>query len=48
VLTVPVLELTFSPKEFNKKMINETHKFPISLDQPNNPLYQDYFIEFKD
>ena len=42
------LELTFSPKQFNKKIINETNKFPISLDQPNNPLFQDYSIEFKD
>ena len=42
------LELTFSPKQFNKKIINETNKFPISLDQPNNPLFQDHPIEFKD
>ena len=42
------LELTFSPKKFNKKVINETIKFPISLDRPNNPLFQDHPIEFKD
>ena len=42
------LELTFSPKQFNKKIINEVNKFPTSLDQPNNPLFQDYPIEFKD
>ena len=42
------LELTFSPKQFNKKIINETNKFPIPLDQPNNQLLQDYPIEFKD
>ena len=42
------LELTFSPKQFNKKIINETNKFPISLDRPNNPLFQDYPIEFND
>ena len=42
------LELTFSPKQFNKKITNESKKFPISLDQPNNPLFQDHPIEFKD
>ena len=42
------LELTFSPKQFNKKIINKTNKFPIPLDQPNNQLFQDYPIEFKD
>ena len=42
------LELTFSPKQFNKKITNESKKFPISLDQPNNPLFQDQPIEFKD
>ena len=38
------LELTFSPKQFNKKITNESKKFPISLDQPNNPLFHDYPI----
>ncbi len=42
------LELTFSPSQFNKKITNGTKKFPISLDQPNNPLFQDYPIEFND
>ena len=42
------LELTFSPRQFNKMIANKTKKFPILLDQPNNPLFQDYPIEFND
>jgi hypothetical protein len=42
------LELTFSPNEFNKKIINEKKKFPISLDQSNTPGLQDYPLEFND
>ena len=42
------LELTFSPKQFNKKITDKTKKFPISLDQPNNQLFQDYPLEFND
>ena len=41
------IELTFSHKEFNKKIINENKKFPLPLDEANNPLYQDLPIEFK-
>ena len=42
------LELTFSPKQFNKKITNESKKFPILLDQPNNPAFQDQSIDFQD
>ena len=40
--------LTVKFSIFNKKITNESKKFPISLDQPNNPLLQDHPIEFKD
>tara|TARA_B110001454_G_C12601798_1_gene384782 strand:+ start:39 stop:803 length:765 start_codon:yes stop_codon:yes gene_type:complete len=41
-----VFELIFSPKDFNKKIINDDKKFPTSMDEPNNPLYKDLPIEF--
>lgn len=39
------LELTFSPQEFNKKMIVEK-KYPSALDRPNNINYEDLEVEF--
>ena len=41
------LELTFSPKQFNR-IVDKTKKFPIPLDLPNNPLFPDRPIEFND
>ena len=43
-----VIELIFSTKDFNKKITNFQKKFPISMDVPNNPLYEDLSIEFND
>jgi len=43
-----VFELTFSTKDFNKKVTNLKKKFPTLLDVPNNPLYEDLSIEFSD
>ncbi len=39
------LEITFSPSKFNTE-IKEEKKYPIELDQPNNPQYEDLPIEF--
>ena len=41
------LELTFSPKEFNQEVHASKKSYPISLDQPCNPLYQDLPIKFE-
>tara|TARA_B110000971_G_C20020378_1_gene506013 strand:+ start:101 stop:868 length:768 start_codon:yes stop_codon:yes gene_type:complete len=40
------LELTFSPKQFNRKAIDLNDKFPNDLDSPNDPNLNDYSIEF--
>ena len=40
------IEVTFSPKKFNKKITSDLKKFPTSLDQPNNNLFEDYIVEF--
>ena len=42
------LELTFSPNEYNKILDDNDKKFPIDLDQPNNPNFPDLPIEFVD
>ena len=39
------LEITFSPSKFNTE-IKEEKKYPIELDQPNNPQFKDLPIEF--
>jgi hypothetical protein len=39
------LEISFSPSKFNTE-IKEEKKYPIELDQPNNPQYEDLPIEF--
>ena len=41
------LELTFSPKEFNQEVHASKKSYPITLDQPCNPLYQDLPIKFE-
>ena len=41
-----VLELTFSSKHFNKKIIQNNKKYPIEMDLPNNHLFKDLPIDF--
>ena len=43
-----IIELTFSPEEFNKKIDNTNKNFPTSMDKPNNPLHPDLPIKFND
>ena len=40
------LEMTFSPKEFNKEVTDALKSYPLLIDQPCNPKYQDNKIEF--
>jgi hypothetical protein len=42
------IELTFSHKDFNRERLNQDKSYPTSLDMPNNPLYEDLPIEFRD
>ncbi len=40
------IEATFSPKEFNNEIKDNLKSYPLPLDQPCNPLYDDNSIEF--
>ena len=40
------IEISFSPKEFNIKTKDNLKSYPLSVDQPCNPKYEDNPIEF--
>ena len=40
------LEMTFSPREFNTKIEKNSKSYPLSIDQPCDPRYQDNLIQF--
>ena len=42
------IEITFSPKEFNSKINDSSKSYPLSIDQPCNPKYEDSSIKFFD
>ena len=42
----PVIEITFSPKEFNTKIIDNSKSYPLSIDQPCNSEQEDNLIKF--
>ena len=42
----PVIEMTFSPKEFNTKIKDNSKSYPLSIDQPCNSEQEDNLIKF--